>query len=143
MTKGALRGVVSGLAMCFVIGSSPMSIAAEKGHKDDSHKHSEKEHKPHHGGVVSTVGHHEFELVAKPDALTLHVSMDEKPVATKGGTASITLLLGADKSLVKLEPTGENRFEAKGTFKVAAGTKVLATVVLPGKKSEQVRFTLK
>lgn len=141
MTKGALRGVVRGLAICFVIGSS-MSTAAEKGHKDDSHKHSEKEHKPHHGGVVSTVGHHEFELVAKGDSVTLYVTNDEKPVSTKGGTASVTLLT-ADKAVVKLEPAGENRFEARGTFKVAPGTKVLATVALPGKKSEQVRFTLK
>ena len=141
MTRGALRGVVSGLAICLVIGS-PMSTAAEKGHKDDSHKHSEKEHKPHHGGVVSIVGHHEFELVAKADSITLHVTNDEKPVATKGGNANVTLLSG-DKAPVKLEPAGENRFEAKGNFKVVAGTKVLATVTLPGKKAEQIRFTTK
>ena len=120
-----------------------VTSAAEKAHKEDGHKHGEQAHKSHHGGVVSEVGHQEFELVAKPGALTLYVSADEKPVSTTGGSASITLMSGAEKATVKLEPAGENRFEAKGTFKVAAGTKVLAAVNLPGKKAQQVRFTLK
>jgi len=40
-------------------------------------------------------------------------------------------------------PVGEGRLEAKGTFKVAAGTKVVALVTLPGKKPANVRFALK
>ena len=140
------RSIVNAVFVSLIAGglstASIVTSAAEKGHKEDGHKHDDKAHKGHHGGVVSQVGHQEFELVAKPDALTVHVSMDEKPVSTKGGSASITLLV-ADKTVVKLEPAGENRFEAKGAFKVASGTKVLATIVLPGKKSEQVRFTIK
>ena len=142
MSRSIVNAVLVGLIAAGLSTASIVTRAAEKGHKEDGHKHDDKAHKGHHGGVVSQVGHHEFELVARPDALTLHVSMDEKPVATKGGTASITLL-GADKALAKLEPAGDNRFEAKGAFKVASGTKVLATVVLPGKRSEQVRFTIK
>ena len=132
------------IVTAFTVGpTSVTAIAAEKGHKDDGHKHDDKAHKAHHGGVVSQVGHNEYELVAKPDSIVLHVSTDEKPLSTKGGSANVTLLSGPEKSTVKLEPAGENRFEAKGSFKVAAGTKVLASVTLPGKKGQQIRFTLK
>lgn len=53
-------------------------------------------------------------------------------VSTRGGTTSITLL-GAAKTLVKLGPGVENRFDDKGSFEVASRTKVLATVTLAGK----------
>ena len=134
--------IVAAIALA-VLAGAPAALAAEKGHKDDGHKHDEKTHKPHHGGVVSIVGHDEYELVAKPDSMVLYVTSDEKPVSTKGGSASVTLLGAADKAVIKLEPAGENRFEAKGNFKPAGGTKVLANVTLAGKKPTQIRFTLK
>lgn len=142
MNRSIVNAVFVGLIAAGFCTASIAASAAEKGHKEDGHKHDDKAHKGHHGGVVSQVAHTEFELVAKPDVLTLHVSADEKPVSTKGGTASVTLLT-ADKAVVKLDPAGDNRFEARGAFKVAPGTKVLATVALPGKKSEQVRFTIR
>ena len=143
MSKSIVNAILIGLIAAGSGTASIVASAAEKAHKEDGHKHDDKAHKGHHGGVVSQVGHQEYELVAKPDVLTLYISSDEKPVPTKGGTASMTLLAGADKATVKLEPAGDNRFEAKGAFKVSAGTKVLAAVNLPGKKAEQVRFTLK
>ena len=141
--KSIANAVCAGLIATGLAAAPIIAGAAEKGHKEDGHKHEEKEHKAHYGGVVSQVGHHEYELVAKSDSLTLYLSNDEKPVLTKGGTASVTLLAGKEKMTVKLVPAGDNRFEAKGAFNVAAGTKVLAAVNLPGRKAEQVRFTLK
>ena len=143
MSRSIISALLVGVLAAGAGTASIVASAAEKAHKEDGHKHDEKSHKAHHGGVVSLVGHQEYELVAKPDALTLYVSSDEKPVVTKGATASVTLMSGADKNVVKLEPAGENKLEAKGSFKVASGTKVLATVTLPGKKPEQIRFTLK
>ena len=35
------------------------------------------------------------------------------------------------------------KLEAKGAFKVAPGTKVVALVALPGKKAANVRFAVK
>ena len=131
------------LGVVLAAGSSALAVAAEKGHKEDGHKHDDKQHKSHHGGVVAHVGHHEYELVAKGDSLTIYVSEDEKPVAVKGGSATVTLVSGGDKNTVKLEPAGDNRLQAKGAFKVASGTRVTASVTLPGKKAEQIRFTLK
>ena len=140
-----MRALAYAIFVSVVLSGSDAGLvsAAEKAHKEDGHKHDDKDHKSHHGGVVSHVGHHEYELVAKADTLTLYLSEDEKPVPSKGATASLTLMSGAEKSTVKLEPAGDNKLEAKGTFKIGKGMKVLATVNLPGKKPEQIRFTLK
>lgn len=129
--------IVSGFASMVLAGASA-AIAADKGHK-----HAHKEHKSHHGGVVAEIGHTEYELVAKPELLTLYIYDDDKPVSTKGATASLALTAGNEKSSAKLEPAGENKLEAKGSFKVAPGTRVLATITLEGKKPQQVRFMLK
>lgn len=136
MTRFALF-VVTGIAV-LVLASPVPSVAAEKGHS-----HAHKEHKSHHGGVVAEIGHTEYELVAKPEVLTLYIYDDDKPVSTRGATASLVLTSGNEKSNAKLDPAGENKLEAKGSFKVAPGTRVLVTITLEGKKPQQVRFTLK
>lgn len=109
----------------------------------DDHKHDEKAHVGHHGGVVAMAGHTEYELVAKPDVLTIYVSKEEKPVSTQGASGTFTLLVGKEKVNGTLAPAGDNRLESKGTFKLAPGARVVATVALPGLKAEQMRFTLK
>jgi hypothetical protein len=38
---------------------------------------------------------------------------------------------------------GLRQLEAKGSFKLAPGARVVATITLPGHKPDQVRFTLK
>lgn len=138
MHMNRFAGLVATSIVAIVLGGSGITIAAEK-----AHKHEHKEHKSHHGGVVAEIGHTEYELVAKPDVLTIYIYDDEKPVSTKGATATLSLTSGNEKSSVKLEPAGDNKLDAKGGFKVAPGTRVLATVALEGKKPQQVRFTLK
>ncbi|WP_420473663.1 hypothetical protein [Noviherbaspirillum sp. ST9] len=105
---------------------------------------SEKDHddKPRYGGVVSVVKDVNYELVAKPDSITLYVIDHGKPVDTKNASASLTLLSAAEKSEVKLAPAGENKLEAKGNFKVQPGTKVAGSVKIDGKLNS-VKFTLK
>ena len=56
-------------------------------------------------------------------------------------TAKLTLLSGTEKQQVELKPAGD-KLEAKGSFKVAAGTKVVAVVLTTGKYST-ARFVLK
>ena len=128
--------VVSALALAMVV-LAPAASAA------DDHKHDEKAHTGHHGGVVTVAGHTEYELVAKPDVLTIYVSEEEKPVPTKGASGTLTLLAGKEKISGALVPAGDNRLEARGAFKLAPGARVVATITLPGRKAEQVRFTLK
>jgi len=129
----------------FVAAGLPPAMAADdhKHDKQGAHKHDEKAHAGHHGGVVATAGHTEYELVARPDVLTIYVSVEEKPMSTKGASGTLTLLAGKDRATATLAPAGDNRLEAKGAFKLAPETRVVATITLAGHKPHQIRFTLK
>ena len=109
---------------------------AQQGHKHDDHK-------PKYGGVVKEVNEVQYELVAKPDRLTLFVEDHGKKVETKGATGKVTLRSGADRKEVVLQPAGDNKMEAAGTFNIAAGTVAIAQVKLAGKPEQSVRFALK
>ena len=101
------------------------------------------DHKPQHGGVVAATADMDYELVARADLLTLHLNEHGKPGNAQGASARITLLNGTDKTEVVLAPVGPSRLEAKGSFKIAPGTKAVALVTLPGKKPANVRFVVK
>ena len=85
----------------------------------------------------------DYELIAKADILTLHLRDHGKPAKTDGVSAKLTLLNGTEKSEAVLAPVAEGKLEAKGRFKVAPGTKVVAMVTMPGKKAANVRFVVK
>ena len=98
---------------------------------------------PLHGGVVVVASDKEFELVAKADVVTLYVRDHGKNASTAGATAKLTVLTGTEKSELALAPAGDNLLQAKGAFKVGAGSKAVATVTLAGKKPVNVRFAIK
>lgn len=106
------------------------------------HAHGD-DHKPQHGGIVAATHDMDYELVAKPDVITLHLRDHGKPASSQGVSAKLTLLNGTEKSEAVLVPAGDSKLEAKGSFKVAPGTKVVALVTLPGKKAANVRFAVK
>ena len=105
--------------------------------------HADGDHKPKYGGIVAVVKDVQYELVAKPDSITLFVEDHGKKVDTRGATAKLTLLTGGDKAEIPLVPTGENGLEAKGTFKLSAGTKAVATITIAGKPAISARFEFK
>jgi hypothetical protein len=106
-----------------------------------AHDHTH-EHKPLHGGVVVEVKDMDYELVAKPGVIQLHLRDHGKPADVSKASAKLTLLSGADKQEVELKPAGD-RLEATGSFKVGAGTKAVAVVTIAGKPAGTVRFALK
>ncbi len=106
----------------------------------DDHSHGPK---PKHGGIVAEASDIEFELVAKAGTITVFVRDHGQALATQGATGKLTILAGADKAEAALAPAGDNKLEAKGAFVVAAGTKFVAAVNLPGKKPINVRCALK
>ncbi|CAG0993185.1 hypothetical protein BURK2_02509 [Burkholderiales bacterium] len=106
----------------------------------DKHDHGHED-KPLHGGLVTEIKDMDYELVAKPDVLQLYVRDHGKPVDVSRATAKITLLSGSDKQEVELKPSAD-RLEAKGSFKVMPGTKVVAQVNLAS-KAATARFVLK
>jgi len=105
--------------------------------------YADGDHKPKYGGVVTVVKDVQYELVAKPDSIALFIEDHGKKVDTKGANAKLTLLTGGDKTEVALVPMGENGLGAKGAFKVAAGSKAVATIALAGKPAISARFELK
>ncbi len=106
----------------------------------DGHSHDAK---PLHGGIVTEASDIEFELLAKADSVTVYVRDHGKPASTQGASGKLTVLTGAEKAEATLTPAGDNKLEAKGSFKVGPGTKFVATVNLQGKKPVNVRFAVK
>jgi hypothetical protein len=101
------------------------------------------DHGPKYGGVVRELHNVAYELVAKPDSLTLYVSDHGKPITTQGATAEAVIYAGNNKTAVKLEPAGDNRMMAKGSFKVGVGVRVVLTATLAGKVAAKTTFKLK
>ena len=131
MNHASTRSALAAIALAF--GAALPAYA-----HGDNHSHN-----PQHGGVVTEVGDMDYELVAQPERITLHLRGHGQPAKTEGASAKLTLLNGSEKSESTLTPAGAGTLEAKGQFKVAPGTNVVALVTLPGKKAANVRFAVK
>lgn len=99
-------------------------------------------HTAKHGGIAVETKALDFEIVAKSDGVQVYVSDHGKAVKLEGATGKVTLLNGAEKSEAALVPAGD-KLEAKGSFKVAKGTKGIASVTLAGKPAATARFEVK
>lgn len=101
-----------------------------------------EDHTPKHGGVVVETRAGDLELVAKPELIVIHVSDHGKPLKLSSASGKVTVFNGNDKTETPLALVGD-KLEAKGSFKIGAGTKVLADVAVNGKPAVAARFTLK
>ena len=128
----SLKPLSALLASCAALLAATPAASAPGGH----------DHSPKHGGVVVQAKDKEYELVARKDVITLHVRDHGKAADLSKASAKLTLLSGTEKSEVMLAPAGD-RLQAKGDFKVAAGTKVVAVVQGAGNAPVTARFTLK
>lgn len=100
------------------------------------------DHTAKHGGIFVETKALDFEIVAKPEMIQVYVADHGKPVKLEGGKAKVTLLNGSEKTEVDLAPAGD-KFEAKGTYKIAKGSKGIASVTLAGKPPAVARFEVK
>ncbi|HOB02424.1 MAG TPA: hypothetical protein PK306_24365 [Aquabacterium sp.] len=101
-----------------------------------------EDHTPKHGGVVVETKAGDLELVAKPELIVIHVSDHGKPMKLSSASGKVTVFNGNDKTEAPLALIGD-KLEAKGSFKLGAGTKVLADLTVNGKPAVAARFTLK
>ena len=101
-----------------------------------------EDHAPKHGGVVVETKAGDLELVAKPELIVIHVSDHGKPMKLSSASGKVTVFNGNDKTEAPLALIGD-KLEAKGSFKLGAGTKVLADLTVNGKPAVAARFTLK
>ena len=101
-----------------------------------------EDHAPKHGGVVVETKAGDLELVAKPELIVIHVSDHGKPMKLSSASGKVTVFNGNDKTEAPLALIGD-KLEAKGSFKLGAGTKVLADLTVNGKPAVAARCTLK
>lgn len=101
-----------------------------------------EDHAPKYGGVVVETKAGDLELVAKPDVIHIYAGDHGKAMKLTSASGKVTVFSGNDKVEAPLALVGD-KLEAKGNFKVSAGTKVLAEVSLNGKPAVSARFTLK
>ena len=99
------------------------------------------DHKPMHGGILTTVKDIDYELVANTTTLRLYVRDHGKAVDVSKASAKLTLLTGAEKQEVDLKPS-DDKLQAAGAFKVGPGTKIIAVISVGGRQST-ARFVLK
>ncbi|MES3024748.1 MAG: hypothetical protein V4857_24520 [Pseudomonadota bacterium] len=98
---------------------------------------------PQYGGQVAKVNDVSYELVATPGSIAVYVDDHGQKVDVAGGKAKLLLVAGGARTSVALLPAGGNKLEAKGNFKVAAGTKVVSVVTLAGKAGATARYEIK
>lgn len=96
-----------------------------------------------HGGIVKSAGDRSFELVNKDGRTTIYVDDHGKDVPMTGGSGTLTVLKGTEKSEFPLTAAGGNTLVARTDGKVAAGSKVVAAIVFPDKSTMSVRFSIK
>ena len=99
-------------------------------------------HEARHGGIYIETKVMDMEVVAKADVIQIYASEHGKPVKLEGAKAKVTLLNGAEKTVVEV-PLAGDKFEAKGAFKVAKGTRGVVLITLAGKPGTTARFTVK
>jgi hypothetical protein len=124
------------MKLASILAAAAVALAAPAFAQKDDHG------KPKHGGVFVETKALDFEIVAKPDVLQVYVADHGKPVKLDGAKGKVTLLNGSEKTEVDLAPAGD-KLEAKGSFKVAKGTKGIASVTLAGKSAATARFEVK
>ena len=99
-------------------------------------------HVAKHGGIHIENKMMDMEVIAKADVIQIYASEHGKPVKLEGAKAKVTLLNGAEKTVIDV-PLAGDKFEAKGAFKVAKGTKGVVLITLAGKPGTTARFTVK
>lgn len=93
-----------------------------------------------HGGVLVEAGHLELELVHSGQQLRLYVRDHGKPLPLQGASARLILLQGSARSELQLAPVAD-RLEVAAA-RPAAGSKMLASLKLPGRRAVQARFVM-
>ena len=126
-----LQTRIAAITLALASATSALAAGGKHGH----------EHKPLHGGVVVEVKDLEFELVAKPDTIRLHVRDHGKPADVSKASAKLTLLTGTEKQEVELKSAGD-KLEATGSCKAGPGTRAVAVGTCGGAPAP-ARFSLK
>lgn len=106
--------------------------------------HAHAEHgMPQHGGIYGEAGTFQAELVIKDAQATLYLSNHGEALSAQGASGKL-IIMGADgkRSSANLAPAAGNQLVAKLEGKPAAGSKIIASVVLPGRQPANIRYAI-
>lgn len=124
-----MKKIMTVLALALAVAGSAPALAHESHAK--------------HGGIVKSAGDLSFELVNKDGKTTIYVDDHGKDLPMSGGSGTLTVLKGTEKTEVALTPGGANMLVAKDGVKLEAGNKLVAAIVFPDKSTTSVRFAIK
>jgi len=100
------------------------------------------------GGQLRMAGPYHYELVvphlgsaANAGGLVVYVTDHAgTPVPTQGAQGVAHVLVGKERSTLKLAPDGENRMRAGGAYDRASEAKIVVSITMAGARPEQARF---
>lgn len=134
-------GVLAAVTMGLLAGSGYVYA-----HSDEVHAEAPK---AANGGQVQAAGVNFLELVvaknskeASDNTVVVFVTDGHgKKLSSAGATGTATLLSGKDKAVVTLTPDGDNRMKGTGKYASIPTLKAIVSITLPGKATDQARFT--
>ena len=92
------------------------------------------------GGTLADVAGIHVEFVPSGNALTFNVlNEDNKPVSTKGYSASVLIVNGQDRETVTLATSGENALKGEAR-KPVSGAAITLMIKTDGGKTGQARY---
>jgi hypothetical protein len=106
-------------------------------------QHAHGTQKGPNGGQMEDVAGVHAELLISGNRITINV-FDEanKPVPTKGFTASALIVLGSDRETLTLAASGENALTGEAKKAIAKGATVSITLKTAAGRSGQARFRI-
>ena len=93
------------------------------------------------GGILEDVAGVHAELLTSGNSVTINIfNEDNKPLPTKGYTASALIVSGSERETLTLAPQGENALKGDAKKPVAKGATISVTLKTAAGKSGQARF---
>lgn len=134
-------GMLTAVALCLVLAAGTVVAHGNEVHADALNASN--------GGQVQVAGANHFELVVTKTSketgdnpiVVYLTDASGKKLPTAGATGTATLLSGKDKTVVTLTPDGDNRMKGMGKYASNPAMKAIVAITLPGKATEQARFT--
>ncbi len=103
---------------------------------------AEEYEKGPNGGLMLDVAGIDAELLTSGNTVTINVfeAFKPKPVSTKGYTAAVLIVSGANREPLTLTPSGENSLKGEAKKPIPADATITLTIKSAEGRSGQVKF---
>ncbi len=136
-----IKSLAASIALLGVLFASSASMAHSDEYLDAQ--------KAPNGGQLRMAGVYHFELVVakvgqslKNNSVLVYITDHAgNKISSTNTSGSVTILSGKTKTVIKLKPDGENRLKGVGHYASSPTMKVVASITLLGKPTQQARFT--